>query len=692
MQSISKFIATLFLAVCCIQFGTAAQEQQNKMSLGEVAESDFIDIRDDSWILREAFFAQEFNADIVDYGSLLSDDCAFETKDDEFEIRKKASYYSELRKNRTRIYRIMTTITGDNITYDFGRKGYTFPKGFSVWDNEFYGDEAGKFFFERSAYIPIAEDIAKAIRSELKSDADVKIAADVHVFTVNEWEERKQHSDLVKGWGILLGASASAVNRTWIVKHREVILKPIRFQFFVKNQKVYDVALLSDEDKSRIRSVSGSPQDFNAWSNVQGSELTVESYIEYHKFGITSQSDYENLVQLGISLKDIATVLKMGRSIDDLKVLKQNNLELSELADIQQTGGTLNELILLKKNSISIEDYKSIKAGRGTIADYIACNEAGCKDIAVYVRSISMQIPLDKYTYLCKQGVGLDDYQKLAGHNTTFEEYKTYSEVKPVTIDEFLTLKNDRISLDTYRNWAPHIEDVADYRRAVSYAYADFQAYNRIRPLTFPDYSVLKESLVPLRLYQDWSSTASSIQQYPLISTYKADHKEYQWFQTYDKSLDGYLSELQSGWRESKDFKEYKRDLHRQYLYPARKTSLVRFLTGGACVGAGFVLRAISSSYYDKSLSSYNSYRQTPNSGTWSDYKSNYDTHMYLLRAGDISFYAAGGFAILSGLTFFIKKDNPHYIAQIGSTNVQMAITPNINGINVTLSIEGGSR
>jgi hypothetical protein len=678
------FFSAPFLAI--------AQNEQTKISLGEVAESGFVDIKDDSWVLREAFFAQEYNADIVDYGSLLSDDCAFETGDDEFEAKRKAPYYAEIRKNKSRIYRIMTTITGNDITYDFGRKGYVFPKGFSVWDNEYYGDEAGKFFFERNSYIPITESQAKAIRSELKSNEDVKISADVHVFSINEWEERKQHSDLVKGWGILLGASVKDVNRTWIVKHREVILVPVRFQFYVNNSKVYDVALLSDEDKSRIRSVGGTSQDFNAWSNVPNSELTVDSYLEYHNLGITELSDYEEIVQLNIGAKELSVAKRMGKTLEELKILKTNDLELTELADIQKVDVSLDDLLLLKKNSLSIDDFRTIRNGGGNIPDFLTSTESGCKDISEYLRSISMQIPIDKYTYLCKQGVALDDYQKLSQNRTSFEEYKTYSDVKPVTIDEYLVLKNDNISLENYRRWAPYIESLNDYKSAAQYDFLNFLLYNRIKPLNFIEYTTLRESSVSQHLYQEWSSTASTINQYPIIANYKADHQEYRWFQTYDKSFADYLTELKSGWRDTKNYKEFKRDLHRKYLYPERKKSFFCLLTGGACVGAGFILHAISSTYYDNSNNSYSSYRQNPNSSTWSSYKSDYDTYMYLLRAGDISFYAAGGFAIISGFTFFIKKDNPHYIAQVDRSQLKFTLSPTLNGLGLTMYLKGGSK
>lgn len=674
------------------QYQDQEQTQEQKSSLRDVAGSDFIDISGDSWVLREAFFAQEYNTDVVNYSYVLSSDCSFETGDDEFKVKEKGQYFSEIRRNRNRVYRIMTAMTNNDIKYDFKFKGFIFPKGTNVWGNDYSEGGAGNFFFEKGSYIPISEIAAKNIRVELGEEEAVKISADVRVLAVNEWEEKQKLTEYGKRWASLLGASSRDVNRTWKVKHREVILKPIRYRFMVNEKKVYDVAILSEDDKARMRSVEGSPADYNAWSNVPGAELTVEAYIQYHKYGVSSLAAYQEVVQLGITAVEIASILQMGKTVDDLKTLKQNGIEISELADMQKAGGNLDELIVLKKNGLTIEDYASIISGKGTLSDYMQGCEAGCKDISEYLRSITMQLSVDKYAFLCRQGVALDDYQKLSANNTTFEEYKAYSELKAITMDDFIRLKQEGISLDMYGNWSPYIDDVEDYKRAGSYNLSDLKAYHQIYSLNFKDYAALKEASVSLQLYQEWCNTANSVQQYPMISKYEADQREYRWFQTFGKTLDDYLSELRDGWRESINFKEYKSDLHKPYIHPRWKTSLLSFIAGGACVGTGFILRSMSKTYYDNSMSSFNSYREKPDSSTWSEYVSDYDTYKYMLRGGDILFYTAGGLVIFSGYLYLKKESNPHYISKIIDKNLLIAFDPVTSGIKVTLYFEGGSR
>ena len=80
-------------------------------------------------------------------------------------------------------------------------------------------------------------------------------------------------------------------------------------------------------------------------------------------------------------------------------------------------------------------------------------------------------------------------------------------------------------------------------------------------------------------------------------------------------------------------------------------------LTGGACVGLGFGLNAISDNFQSKLPSDYLTFQNAPTQENWNTYKTNYNAYSYLQRGSDISFYAAGGFAILSGLTFFIKEN-----------------------------------
>lgn len=649
------------LIMIAIGIGTAASE--DKISLEVVTSSSFVDLRNASWVLREAFFAQEYNSDIVDYGSLLSDDCSFTSDDDEFQVRHKAPYYEEIKKNRDRVYRILTTISYSDITYDFNKGGYVFPTGFSVWSNQYYGDEAGKFFFKKGSYIPMPEETGRSIREELKNSySNVKVVADIRIADVAEWTERKQHSELGKAFLLYLGADYRDVNRTWVVKHREVIVDPMRFQLYIDQRKVYDVAILSPAEKQALRNAGGSFEQYNKWSNYQGSTLTVHSYLSFLKAGVSTDAEYKSMLEAGATL--------------------------DELEEMKSIGGTLPILIEAKGLGLSVQDYQAIKSRNGSLAGYSKANEAGCGELSHYLWALDRRLSFTDFSYICKHQIAPASYDSLIQSGHTLNDLQSYIAIKDITVSEFLFLKEHGISVETFSNWAPHTPDLEELVDISSYSFREFQQYNSISELSVAEFKQLKGSLVSLRTYQEWAPYANRTGQYPLISKNNADLQEYRYFKTFGKDLDTYLSELSNGWRNSEGHKQYKWDLRHEYLHPRRRASLFMMLGSGACVGLGFIMHAASDGLLSSSNELYEDFRSNPSSSTWDAYETKYNTYHVFLRIGDGSFYAAGGFAILSGIAFFVKEKNPHYISLNDGHFPDVRFTYDGKALGLTLDTE----
>jgi len=126
----------------------------------------------------------------------------------------------------------------------------------------------------------------------------------------------------------------------------------------------------------------------------------------------------------------------------------------------------------------------------------------------------------------------------------------------------------------------------------------------------------------------------------------------------------------------------------KEYIHPRRKASLILLLTSGAFVGLGFGMHALSAGLLSSSNELYDDFRSNPNSSSWDAYETKYKTYHVFLRIGDGSFYAAGGFAILSGIAFFIKEKNPHYISVNDGHLPDVRFTCDGRALGLTLDTE----
>ncbi len=639
---------------------------ENSISLEKVPSSDFVDLRHNSWVLREAFFGKEYNTDIVDYGSLLSDDCAFATDDNEFDINQKSPYYKEIRHNRRRVYRIRIEISEDDITYDFHKKGFVFDSDFSIWSNQFYPDEAGKFFFRKGSYIPMSEEKAHTFREEIDdSYSGISIVVDIRIYKVSEWTEKKQHSNLGKGFMLMFGADYQDINKSWRVRHRKVLVAPVRFQVPLNTKETYAVTILSHAEKRALRNAGGSYTQYNTWANYPGSQLTVDAYKALLRLGLSADSSYRKMIEAGIA---------------------QN-----EFVEIKKIGGSLSDLIRLKHLGLSINDYRKIQSHNGSLKEYDDAKAAGCNSLDIYLWSLTHNMASSDLHFLCGNDIAPSDIDTLFAHGHDVATFRRYYSIRRLSVSDFLRhIAPNNISTETYEMWAPHITNTEEIAEMSGYEHEDFQQYHAIAPLSATEYKQLKDDTISRSTYRTWTRHVQRIEQYTPISKYNATLQEYKYFKTFGKDVDHYLTRLAHGWRESNDYLQYKWDIGHKYLYPHRRKSLYLMLGCGVCAGLGFTMYTLAEGLpLDSAQDLYDDYQQNPSDSTWDAYKdaykNRYNTGRAYRRTGNISFYTAGGLAILSGVAFFLRKENPHYIST-AATGVHMHIGFSPNAVQLTFS------